>query len=207
MLYDVAVDYSRDLAKVFRQQFEARGGQVVADEQFTSDAASDFRPQLRRIHAAGAEVLFAPNLLDADSAQIVQSVELGMRIAFLGTDTWESGVMTHFAALQETYMLAQWNPEIPAPESKRFLAAFKARYGAEPLMTAAATYDAVMILAEAIHRAGTLDPEAVRAALAATEYRGPTGEVSYPNGGDPKRSAIVLRVTRNGPEVVEQVHP
>jgi branched-chain amino acid transport system substrate-binding protein len=206
MLYDVSNDYSRDLATVFREQFESRGGRIVSDERFTTDAASDFRPQLRRIQASGAEVIFAPSYLDADSTQLVQSRELGMRITFLGPDSWDAGLMKHFADLQEVYLVSPWHGGIDTPESVRFSDRYTERYGNPPGPTAASTYDAVMILAEAITRAG-IEPESIRAGLAATQHRGATGELSFPTGGDPRRSAYILRPTRRGPILVEQVQP
>jgi branched-chain amino acid transport system substrate-binding protein len=206
MLYDVSNDYSRDLATVFRAQFESRGGRIVADERFTTDAASDFRPQLRRIQASGAEVIFAPSYLDADSTQLVQSRELGMRITFLGPDSWDAGLMKHFADLQEVYLVSPWHGGIDSPESVRFTDRYAERYGSPPGATAASTYDAVMILADAITRAG-IEPESIRAGLAATQHRGATGELSFPTGGDPRRSAYILRPTRRGPILVEQVQP
>ena len=206
MLYDVSNDYSRDLAAVFRTQFEARGGQIVADEKFTSDAASDFRPQLRRIRAAGAEAIFAPGYLDADSTQLAQSRELGMRITFLGPDSWDPGLMTHFADMQEVYLVSPWHRGIGTPESVRFGDLYTARYGKPPVATAAATYDAVMILAEAIARSG-VEPESIRASLASTRHRGATGDLSFPNGGDPRRTAYILRPTSHGPTLIEQVRP
>jgi branched-chain amino acid transport system substrate-binding protein len=206
MLYDVTNDYSRDLAAVFRAQFEARGGKIVADEKFTSDAASDFRPQLRRIRAAGAEAIFAPSYLDADSTQLSQSRELGMRITFLGPDSWDPGLMTHFADMQEVYLVSPWHRGIGTPESVRFGDLYTARYGKPPVATAAATYDAVMILAEAIARSG-VEPESIRASLALTRHRGATGDLSFPNGGDPRRAAYILRPTSHGPTLIEQVQP
>jgi branched-chain amino acid transport system substrate-binding protein len=207
MLYDVTDDYGRGLAEVFRRQFEARGGRIVADERFTPDTKSDFRPQLRRIKAAGAEVIFSPTYLDAGEAQLTQSRELGMRITFLGPDAWDPGLMIDAADLQQVYVVFPWHHEIGTPESDGFVSRFTARYGKTPLATEASSYDAVMILADAISRAGTVDPEPLRAAIAATRYRGATGKISFPGNGDPRRSAFILRPSGTGVTLVEEVRP
>jgi len=60
VLYDIASDYNRGLAEIFRREFEAIDGRVVAFESYTTDER-DFGGQLRQIRDSGAEVLFLPN--------------------------------------------------------------------------------------------------------------------------------------------------
>jgi branched-chain amino acid transport system substrate-binding protein len=207
VLYDVSDDYGRGLAEVFRRQFEARGGRIVADERFTSDARSDFRPQLRRIRDAGAEVVFAPSYFSAVQPQLAQSRELGMRITFLGPDTWDPGFVARVAGMQETYVVSMWHPHINTPESVRFITRYTARFGRRPMAMEAFTYDAIMILADAIARAGTLDAEPLRAAIAATRHRGVTGDISFPGTGDAVRGAYIFQSTLKGLTLVEHVRP
>ena len=72
----------------------------------------------------------------------------------------------------------------PSPLAAAFLTTFAADYGQPPpSVFAALGYDAVLLMADAIGRAGSLDPIAVRDALAATDgFRGVTGAVAYPPG-------------------------
>jgi len=208
ILYDVANDYSRDLATSFRRHFEAAGGTIVADENYTSDLEGDFRPQLQRIGRSGAEVLFSPNYWSADSLQLLQAARLGLTIPFLGTDSWDPTITSDLGSNQVVYSATQWHPRIGTAESDGYISRFQAQYGRAPNATSAATYDAVRLLADAFERAGTLDLEAVRQALASTGgYRGVTGVLTFGDGGDPSRSAVILRTTRDGVGFVEQVRP
>jgi branched-chain amino acid transport system substrate-binding protein len=54
-------------------------------------------------------------------------------------------------------------------------------------------YDAVMLLARAITRAGSLDRPAIRDAIAATvDFPGATGPITFDGNGDPHNKAIII---------------
>ncbi|MFW9855282.1 MAG: ABC transporter substrate-binding protein [Candidatus Thorarchaeota archaeon] len=57
--------------------------------------------------------------------------------------------------------------------------AYLAEYGETPTYTAVAAYDAVMLLKEAIVRAGTVDSEAVQAELLDTDYQGIVARIKF----------------------------
>ena len=67
------------------------------------------------------------------------------------------------------------------PRTVEFLEAFKRKYGSLPEAAAvnSSAYDAVFILKEAIERAGTLDPDALVAALEKTDYKGVSGRIRF----------------------------
>ena len=62
-----------------------------------------------------------------------------------------------------------------------FLNKFEKKYGKLPEAAAVncSAYDAVFILAEAIERAGSLDPDKLVTALEATDYRGVGGRLRF----------------------------
>ena len=61
----------------------------MADETFTTDRATDFTPQLRRIIASGGDALLLPNYAREDSIQVRQARALGFRGRFLSSDSWD----------------------------------------------------------------------------------------------------------------------
>ncbi len=67
------------------------------------------------------------------------------------------------------------------PKTVDFLSKFKKKYGSLPEAAAvnSSAYDAVFILAEAIERAGTLDPDKLVAALEKTDYKGVSGRIRF----------------------------
>jgi len=67
------------------------------------------------------------------------------------------------------------------PKTVTFLENFKKKYGAlpEPPAVNSSAYDSVYILAEAIERAGSLDPDKLVEALEKTDYRGVSGRIRF----------------------------
>jgi branched-chain amino acid transport system substrate-binding protein len=65
------------------------------------------------------------------------------------------------------------------PKTKPFAAAFKAKYGTEPAYTGYTSYDDVYIIADAIKRAGSTDPDKMVAELEKTDYVGTIGRLQF----------------------------
>ena len=195
VLYDVARPYSRDLAGFFRDAVEREGVSVVAFEDFVYGEDTDFTPQLERIRDARPDVLFLPNYTDVDSIQMRQAREVGVQATFLGGDSWDLNSLSSRPETDGAYTSHQWSRELPLAEAEAFRSAFKERFGEEPRITAAMTFDAVGLLAAAYARAGGSDGDALRAAVADTrQYRGATGTIRYDGSGDPTRNAVISRV-------------
>lgn len=70
------------------------------------------------------------------------------------------------------------------PATQPFIAAFRERFGELPLYTAG-TYDAIHILADAIRRAGSLEADAIIAALEETDYLATIGRIVFDKTHDP----------------------
>jgi len=75
-------------------------------------------------------------------------------------------------------------PSMAGDATRRFEAAYRAAYGRFPESYALEAYDSVLLLADAIGRAGTLAPDAVIAALEATDFTGAQGRYRFPYGQD-----------------------
>ncbi|MEJ2071614.1 MAG: ABC transporter substrate-binding protein, partial [Syntrophobacterales bacterium] len=89
VLYDVASEYNKGIAEIFKKEFEAMGGKVVAFESYTKDD-KDFSSQLTKIKAANPDVLFLPNYYNEVPLQVQQARRLGLTCAIIGSDSWGS---------------------------------------------------------------------------------------------------------------------
>jgi branched-chain amino acid transport system substrate-binding protein len=65
------------------------------------------------------------------------------------------------------------------PKTKPFAAAYKARFGSDPAYTGYTAYDEVYIIADAIKRAGSTDPDKMVAEIEKTDYEGTVGRVKF----------------------------
>jgi branched-chain amino acid transport system substrate-binding protein len=208
LLYDVANPYNRDMAETLSGAFQALGGTVAARETYTTDRAQDFTAQLQRIRAANVDVLVLPNYTAESAMQMRQARALGYRGTFLGTDGWEyaSGIEAEPAA-EGAFYPRKWVPEALGPHTDEFRAAFRREYRHEPGMSAAATYDAVRLILEAVQEVGT-EPDEIRDHLATLHgFRGVTGSISFSGSGDPLKGLVISRIRRGRPEVFWSLSP
>lgn len=197
VLYDVASDYNKGIADVFRQTFEEQGGRVVAMETYTT-GDKDFSAQLTKIKGAGPEAVFLPNYYSEVPLQVQQAHRLGLNVPFLGSDSWGSGELIKLcgADCEGFYFSTHYAADAATPAAARFIQAYRERYGTAPDDVAALTYDACGLLFRALRDAGRADRQAVRDALArVTRFEGVTGTMQFREGsGDPVKSAVILQV-------------
>ena len=76
--------------------------------------------------------------------------------------------------------LAVATPDVAVTsKTKPFAQAFKARFGAPPAYTGYTAYDEVYIIAEAIQRAGSTDPDKMVAEMEKTKFEGTIGNIEF----------------------------
>ncbi|NVK40513.1 MAG: ABC transporter substrate-binding protein [Oceanospirillaceae bacterium] len=207
VLFDIASEYNRNLAEVFRRQFEALGGRLVAYESYTRDRPQ-VTAQLERIRDSGAEALFLPNYYNEVPGQVRQARALGLNTVWLGSDSWASIPPVYRALLDGAFFSAFYTPDSDDIRVSRFVSAYRQAYGRDPVDVAALTYDAIGLVAAAATSAGSVEPEAMRDALANLDgYQGVTGSISYTDSGDPLKSAVVLRVHDGRIEYRTRIEP
>lgn len=208
VLFDVANPYNRSLASTVREQFTRAGGQVVAYETYTTDAAQDFGAQLRRIVQAGPEVLLLPNYTADARRQMRQARELGFRGVFLGADAWENEAgIERDPDAEGAYFPRKWVPEALGQATAGFRARYRSAYGRDPDMIAASTFDAVGVILQAMRTHGA-SADSLRAGLAAIrDYPGATGLISYPGAGDPHKGLVIARIRGGRSEVFWSLAP
>ncbi len=208
VLYDIASDYPKGLAEVFKEAWEKLNGpgSVVAFESFTTKDA-DFSSQLTNIINSGAEVLFTPQYYNEVALIVQQAHELGFKAPIVGSDSWGSAetvklcgedcyglfFSTHYAAAGAT------------GATKEFIERYEKKYGYTPDDVGALTWDALRIVQTAIENTGKLtgnlekDRMAVKDALAKIkEFDGITGKMTFTPDGDPIKCAVIVRISDKG---------
>jgi branched-chain amino acid transport system substrate-binding protein len=196
VLYDVASEYNKGIAEFFKKDFEAAGGKVVAFESYTKDD-KDFSSQLTLIKAANPGVLFLPNYYNEVPLQVQQARRLGITCPFIGSDSWGSQEILALCGrdLDDSCFSTHYAPDIATETAQKFIRAYEAKYGKKPDDVSALTYDAGGLLLTAITKAGVLDRQKVRDALASVQrYEGVTGIMQFHGTGDPIKSAIIIHV-------------
>lgn len=204
LLVEVSHTYSRMIAEVFRREFIALGGRIVADTAFT-DPKEDLGRQLQEIKRSGADVLVLPNYNEASRVAGIAARRLGIRSRFLGSDAWSRSHLRSVPEFDGSFMVTNWSPGLETEVNARFLAAYARRFPIEPSETAALTYDAAKLLFAAIATTGDGSPVSIQQALyGLRDFVGTSGRIRYTTNGDPEKAVVVLQF-KAGKDHVAQV--
>jgi branched-chain amino acid transport system substrate-binding protein len=209
LLYDVRNDYSVGLRLVFAQKFKEFGGEIVAEQSY-SEGDSDFRAQLTQLKSANPEVIYVPGYYTEVGTIARQSRDLGISAPLLGGDGWDSPRLWEIGgkALNGCYFSNHYSVDDPSPAVQKFVADYKAKYGATPDALAALGYDAAKILADAMTRANSSDGAKVRTALADTKgYAGVTGTITIDKDRNAVKPVVMLKVQDGKFVFQERIEP
>lgn len=203
LFYNATELYSLAVQQAFRDELAALGGEVVAVQTFTR-REDDLRPALRQLMELNPQALFLPNYT-RDIVVIGQHIEaLDLRVPLLGSEGWTTEILAGEPGLDGAHVLQHWHVEAldDNVHGQRFVERYQQNHGTAPYGMSALTFDAFGLLFQAIERAGSIEPDAIRGQLAATEnFAGTTGTLTYRNlTGDPRKSAVIVRL--EGDQVV-----
>ena len=209
IITDAKQDYSVGLTQFFRENFTKGGGQIVAEQSFSS-GDKDFKAQLTTIKAAAPDVLFVPAYYTEAALIALQARELGLNVPNIGGDGWDSPKYVEIGgkAVEGHYFSNHYSAEDQSPAVQDFISRFKARYNEVPDAMAALGYDSAKILSDALARAGTTESAKLRAAIATTkDFKGVTGLITLDAQRNASKSAVVLQVKEGAFRYVETVNP
>lgn len=186
-------DWGFGVIDVFTKNLESTGAKITS---FTAErTVSDFTPQLLQLKRADPK----PDLIVAGFTgsnlllMLRQAADLGVAPS---TDT------AIFAAGSDALEPEFWNvvgeggvgvianpaglPGKPDTEKSRaFAKAFEAKFNRPPNAVAMEGYDGLMVVAEAIKKAGNTDRKAVQDAMRSVEWEGTRGKINFPQTQEP----------------------
>lgn len=206
IIQEVSNDYSVGLAKFFTDSFVKLTGDpnaIVATGNYNT-GDQDFNGILTNIKASNPDVIFAPGNYTESALIIKQARALGITTPFIGGDTWETNefISVGGADVEGAVMSTFFDDTNPLTETgKNFVLEYKKAYPDRqniPAVTALA-YDGYMMTLDAIERAGSADPKAIRDALAATvDFEGATGMITIDSNGDAVKTEAIIKVVKDG---------
>ena len=207
---DVSSAYGDGLRQYFSDAFKAAGGEIVVEQKYSSKD-KDFKAQLTAIKGTNPEGICVPGYYNEVGLIVKQARELGIMVPMFGGDGWEAPELIQIAgseALKNTYYSTHFSPIQDTPEAKKFVAAYKARFaGKVPDAMAALGYDSVLVLADAIQRAGTAEPAKIKTALSTTDMIGATGRTRIDAKRDAPKAAVIITVADGQFKFLQTVEP
>jgi branched-chain amino acid transport system substrate-binding protein len=189
---------------VKKNYFEKTGWEVLEQEAYPT-GTSDFSSALMKARSKGAQVIMP--IFDMPQSGIlvkqwksmdVPALMAGFISPLAGTDAWKTFDGKIGGAINCIFEMGSAIASEKLPKSVEFYNKYKKIYGKE-LQAGhgpAPAYESVYILAEAIERAGSLDPDAVATQIKKTDRMGIMGRIRFDAGNqvvygfDPKETAV-----------------
>ncbi|NMM36917.1 MAG: ABC transporter substrate-binding protein [Glaciimonas sp.] len=187
----VAVIYGNDDAftkngyDVFKTVLAAQKISVTDTETYAKGDV-DFKAQLTKIKAGNPDAIVCSCLAEEAGNIILQTRALGMKQPFIGGNGFNSPKLFEIAknAAENTVMGSPWSGENQSAANQKFMAAYQAKFSAEPDQFAAQAYDGMYIVAAALKKvtlSGNLEKDrlALRDALPNVKFDGATGNFVF----------------------------
>ncbi|MDR2852291.1 MAG: branched-chain amino acid ABC transporter substrate-binding protein [Burkholderiaceae bacterium] len=192
-IIDDATAYGKGLADEFEKTAKAQGLNVVGREA-TNDKATNFKAILTTLKGKQPDVIMVGGMDAVAGPLAKQAHELGIAAKIVGGD----GMCT-----QEVVALAGdgisniiCSDAAPAlskvAQGPEFEKKYEARYGIPVQYCAPGSYDAVMVIVDAMKRANSTDPAKILEAIPATNYDGIIGNIAFDDKGDLKQVSITI---------------
>jgi len=197
--------YGQGVAEEFEKAAKAAGGTIVGHE-FTTDKSTDFNAILTKLKGSSPDILFFGGMDAVGGPMLKQVKQLGLNVKFMGGDGLCTGELAKLAgdAVGEDQVVCAEAGGVEG-DFKQPLEDFKTRFkqknGVEVQIYAPYVYDAVMVLADSMQRAGSSDPEKYLPEVGKTNYKGVTGPIAFDEKGDIKNGALTLYTYRGGQRV------
>src|SRR5688500_5001864 len=179
-------DLGQLLGRFFKGGLEKSGIQVVAEE-VVPRGATTASPQMQKIRAAKPEAMFMAGVLTAENVLILKAYrELGLKFPIHSSYNLSVPVYMTVAKglINGVTFVDAYDPD--KPEVKAFESAYKKATGKDPFNMHGYGYDGIMLVTEAIKKAGSTDKEKIREAMQSLTYAGVMGakgmKYSFPEG-------------------------
>ncbi len=187
-------DYSKGLAKCFKDAYASSGTLVAEENYHTTDR--DFKAQLDKVKRAGADAVYVPGYYTEILLMLPQAKDVGLDVPFFGGDGWDSPDTVKLSAAQGDFYTDHFTADDPTPRVQEFVAAYQAaNKGTKPGAMAVLGYDCGLVMADAITRAGKVDPAAIRDALAQTKnFPGASGDITIDEHHNARKSIVMLKI-------------
>lgn len=213
---DTFIDYTKSLSRYFIEQFKTLGGEVFFEDNYTQ-GAQDFSAQLARIQALDKmpDFIYISSYMP-DLGTIIRTIrEAGINVPIMGGDSYDDPGL--FQALGAQYgsdiyfVTHSWMKPDASPEMKQFLDLYQKKFGGPPdAMWAVTGWDAVMVLAQAMEKAGSTDGAAVAKAMEDNTFNLLTGKLDWSTaaeGHETFKEAALVQLQNAEPAFIGWVKP
>lgn len=187
--------YTFTLRDHFTDAFENQGGKVIHGGSFTSGENADYTALARAAVDSGADcVLVIANPIDTGmlSQRIRQAGYEGRILLAHWAASSDDLISTGGSGVEGSLFLDNYDRQSEEPTYRAMVSAFEERFSYEPTFASVHSYDAVMMIADAVRK----DPDAPvkESLLALGQWQGIQSPIALDSTGDTVRPFYLMTV-------------
>lgn len=199
LYYDNSSDYAKGIAEEFKKKYQ---GDIVTTATFAS-GDKDFQSALTKIKNLDYDAIVMPGYYTETGIITKQARDMGISVPILGPDGFSDDSFADLAGkanANSVYYVSGYSTKAAlSGKANDFIKAYKAKYGSEPNMFAALSYDSVYMIAKAAEGAKTsIDIANNLAEL--KDFDGVTGKMTIDKKHNPIKTALMV-IMKDGAEV------
>lgn len=192
--------YTRTVGGFFQEFFRNLGGTV--DRRNFAAEVTDFGDLIAAFKKADPkpQAIYGASMPRTAVSLIEQVRDAGIDVPLLSGDGWDDEAIVEASkrnGIENIYFTTHLFLGVDTPGMKEFTEAYKQKFGSPPPNAFAPLgFDSVNLLATAIERAGSTQPDAIRTALANTrDFQGLVGKIAYsPGKRVPEKPVAVIKI-------------
>ena len=199
-IIDDRTAYGQGLAVEFAKVAKENGIKVLGND-YTNEKATDFNAILTSIKARKPDAIFYGGYSAQGGPMLRQMKQLGLNSLLLGGDgicAPEMGRLAGDAMSSQVYCTQGGALLDKLAAGKKFAADYQQRFKRPAETYAASFYDGMMVVAQAMKSANSVEPQKYLAALEKIKYKGVTGQYEFDANHDLLQSPVTVFQFKNG---------
>lgn len=191
-------DFGKSLAAGFREQAGNFGIDIISEYEY-SIKDREFGPIISKVKADNPDAIYASGYFFTAGPMVSQMRAAGLSQPVIGQEGYDSQKFIEIAgAASEGVMITtSLDRDSGEAETKDFIRGFAAKAGYPADMVAASGHTAILVLADALTRSGGQGGAALRDAIAGTNLKASTGQISFNALGEVKKD-VQVQIVKDG---------
>jgi branched-chain amino acid transport system substrate-binding protein len=191
-------DFGKSLAAGFKERVANFGIEIVSEYEY-SIKDREFGPIVSSVKADAPEAIYASGYFFTAGPLVRQLRAAGITVPVIGQEGYDTQKFIEIAGpdAEGVIITTSLDRDSADPAARAFIEGFEAKAGYPADMVGASGHTAVLVMAEALKKAGASDKAALRDAIAATSVDASTGHISF-NGLGEVRKDVQVQIVRGG---------
>lgn len=191
-------DFGKSLAAGFKEAAGKFGIEIVSEYEY-SIKDRQFGPIVSKVKSDKPDAIYASGYFFTAGPLVSQLRSAGVDVPIIGQEGYDSQKFIEIAgaASDGIIITTSLDRDSKAAETMAFISAFEAKTGHKTDMVAASAHTAVHVAAAALMSAGSMDPAAVRKAIAAINLPASIGTISFNDLGEVQKD-VQVQIVKDG---------